>query len=78
MPKASTGVSICGENIFKVSTDFIVPSMVLKQMISSLGWEVLAISAGWGAARNADAWGWAKGIKFVFLSFQPFDGEGVG
>lgn len=31
------------------------------------GPDALAISVGWGAARNADSWGWAKGMRLVAL-----------
>lgn len=31
------------------------------------GPDALAVSVGWGGARNADAWGWAKGIRLVVL-----------
>lgn len=47
VPKTSTGVGICSENVFQVLNDSAGPGKVLKQVISSLRQAVLMPSLLW-------------------------------
>lgn len=80
VPKASTGVGICGENVFQVSTDFTGPGKVFKQVISSLRQEVLIPSLlQWGEKQQEELLpGFGQRILRLLPSSQPSDGEGVG
>lgn len=55
VPKASAGFGKCSENVSQVLTDFTGPGKVFKQVISSLGQEVLMPSLlQWGEQQQEE------------------------
>lgn len=80
MPKASTGVGICGENVFQVLADFTGPGKVFKQVISSLRQEILMpFLLQWSEEQQEELLpGFGQRVLRLLPSSQASNGEGVG